>query len=39
MAEKRNYYGINWLRAIACIGIALMHIRANSDYQVLGFSL
>lgn len=37
MTEKRNYYGIDWLRTIACIGIALMHIRANSDYQILGF--
>lgn len=36
MAEKKNYYGIDWLRTIACIGIALMHIRANSAYQVLG---
>lgn len=37
MAEKKTYYGIDWLRAIACIGIALMHIRANSTYQVSGF--
>ena len=37
MTGKKTYYGIDWLRAIACIGIALMHIRANSTYQVSGF--
>lgn len=37
MTGKKTYYGIDWLRAIACIGIALMHIRANSTYLVSGF--
>lgn len=37
MTGRKTYYGIDWLRAIACIGIALMHIRANSTYQVSGF--
>lgn len=37
MTGKKTYYGIDWLRAIACIGIALMHIRANSTYRVSGF--
>lgn len=37
MPEKKTYLGIDWLRAIACIGIALMHIRENTSYQVSGF--
>lgn len=37
MAEKKTYRGIDWLRAVACIGIALMHIRANSSYEISGF--
>lgn len=36
MVKKKIYYGIDWLRAFACIGIALMHIRANSNYHILG---
>lgn len=37
MAEKEKYQGLDWLKAIACIGIALMHIRANSGLQLSGF--
>lgn len=37
MEEKKTYHGIDWLRAIACIGIVLMHIRANSSYEISGF--
>ena len=36
MIKKKFYYGIDWLRAFACIGIVLMHIRANSNYHILG---
>ena len=35
--EKQSYFGIDWSRAIACICIALMHIRANSNYEITGF--
>ena len=35
--ERKKYYGIDWLRAIACIGIAIMHIRAQSSYDISGF--
>lgn len=35
---KRNCYGaIDSLRTIACIGIVMMHIRANSTYAISGF--
>lgn len=35
---KNNvFYGIDWLRSIACIGIVLMHIKANSTYEISGF--
>lgn len=34
---KKTYYGIDWLRAIACIGIVLMHIRANNSYDISGW--
>lgn len=32
-----KYHGLDWLKAIACIGIVLMHVRANSACQVSGF--
>ena len=35
--EKKHYYGIDWLRAMACIGIVMMHIQANNTYHLLGF--
>ncbi|MDD6655872.1 MAG: acyltransferase [Lachnospiraceae bacterium] len=34
----KKYFGIDWLRTIACIGIALMHIRANCSYEIIGFA-
>ncbi len=37
MKDKKKYYGLDWLRAVACIGIAMMHIRANTDYSISGF--
>ena len=35
--EKKHYYGIDWLRAMACIGIVLLHIEANNSYLLFGF--
>lgn len=35
--EKKHYYGIDWLRAMACIGIVIMHIQANNTYHLTGF--
>ena len=35
--EKKHYYGIDWLRAMACIGIVMMHIQANNTYHLTGF--
>ena len=35
--EKKHYYGIDWLRATACIGIVMMHIQANNTYHLPGF--
>ena len=35
--EKKHYYGIDWLRAMACIGIVMMHIQANNTYRLSGF--
>lgn len=33
----KKYYGIDWLRAVACIGIMLMHVAANNAYEIGGF--
>lgn len=33
----KKYYGIDWLRAIACIGIMAMHMIANNQYEIDGF--
>ena len=33
----KKAYGIEWLRALACIGIAAMHMRANNKYALSGF--
>lgn len=33
----KKYYGIDWLRAIACIGIVAMHMADNNSYQIGGF--
>ena len=37
--EKKHYYGIDWLRVIACLGIVMMHMisRDNNNYQLTGF--
>ena len=37
--EKKHYYGIDWLRAMACIGIVMMHMisKANNNYVLTGF--
>lgn len=35
--EKRHYGAINGLRMIAAFGIAMMHIRANSNYEITGY--
>jgi len=35
--EKKHYYGIDWLRVIACVGIVLMHMKANNSYELSGF--
>lgn len=35
--EKRRYGAIDGLRMIAAFGIAMMHIRANSNYEITGF--
>lgn len=35
--EKKHYYGIDWLRVMACIGIVMMHIQANNTYHLPGF--
>ena len=39
MMEKKHYYGIDWLRVIACLGIVMMHMisRDNNNYQLTGF--
>ena len=37
-ARKPNHYGaIDGLRTIAAIGIVMMHIAANNQYQITGF--
>ena len=35
--ERKHYDGIDGLRTIACIGILMMHIRANNTYEISGF--
>lgn len=35
--EKKHYGAIDGLRMIASFGIALMHIRANSNYEITGY--
>lgn len=34
---QKRYDAIDGLRTIACLGIVLMHVRANGDYAVSGF--
>ena len=33
----KKYYGIDWIRAVACIGIMMMHVLANNTYEISGF--
>ena len=35
--EKRHYGAIDGLRMIAAFGIVMMHIRANSNYEISGY--
>ena len=35
--KKENYGAIDGLRTIACVGIVLMHIAANTSYSISGF--
>lgn len=35
--ERKRYGAIDGLRTIACIGIVMMHIRANNAYDISGF--
>ena len=35
--QKEHYGAIDGLRAIACIGIVMMHVKANTDYNISGF--
>lgn len=38
MEQKENHYGaIDGLRTIACIGILMMHMQANNNYEISGF--
>ena len=35
--ERKHYKAIDGLRTIACIGIVIMHVRANTTYDIQGF--
>lgn len=35
--QKKRYESINGLRTLACIGIVMMHMKANNNYQISGF--
>lgn len=35
--ERKHYDAIDGLRTIACIGIVMMHVQANSAYEISGF--
>ena len=37
MMKKEHYGAIDGLRTIACIGIVMMHLAANTDYSITGF--
>ena len=37
VAEKKHSPSIDGLRALSCIGIMMMHIKANTHYQLTGF--
>lgn len=35
--ERKRYDAIDGLRTIACLGIVMMHMRANNTYEISGF--
>ena len=35
--ERKHYGAVDGLRTIACIGIVLMHVRANTNYNISGY--
>lgn len=35
--QKKHYGAIDGLRTIACIGIVMMHMKANNTYEISGF--
>lgn len=37
VTEKKHYPSLDDLRALSCIGIMMMHIQANTHYQLSGF--
>lgn len=37
MMKKEHYGAIDGIRTIACIGIVMMHVAANTDYSITGF--
>lgn len=37
MENKKRYKSIDGLRAISCIAIIIMHIAANTKYNITGF--
>ena len=36
ISNSSKFYSLNGLRSLACIGIILMHIKANIDYSLTG---
>jgi peptidoglycan/LPS O-acetylase OafA/YrhL len=38
LQQKKKYDGLDWLRTIACVGIVMMHMRANNTYAISGFA-
>ena len=35
--EKKHYKSIDGLRTIAAVGIVMMHMRANNNYEIGGY--
>ena len=35
--DRERYNAIDWLKVVCCIGIMLMHIKANTTYDIPGF--
>lgn len=36
--ERKHYGAIDGLRTIACVGIVMMHLRANNAYAIISVS-